>query len=356
MQRRIFASSLHTTSEAEGAGRRQAGAHSSLIKGIVLAMLLLLLLFSGMVSIAFGAADINIATVYRSLIAFDGSPEHTIIHTLRVPRALIATLVGAALAVAGALMQALTRNPLASPGILGINAGAALAVVAGVFLLKVGSLTLYAWFAFAGAVIAAAVVYLLSSLGPGGSTPLALALAGAAVTSFCSSLLTGILILNERTFDEVRFWLAGSVAGREMHLFFQALPYLASGLILALLLSRQITTLSLGDEVARGLGQRTGWIKLAAATAVVLLAGGAVAATGPIGFIGLVIPHVVRLLVGGDYRWVIPYCAVVGAIFLLLADILARVLISPQEVPVGVVTAVVGGPFFIALVRRKVRR
>ncbi|GIV97593.1 MAG: hypothetical protein KatS3mg057_2250 [Herpetosiphonaceae bacterium] len=224
------------------------------------------------------------------------------------------------------------------------------------FLLKVGSLTLYAWFAFAGAVIAAAVVYLLSSLGPGGSTPLALALAGAAVTSFCSSLLTGILILNERTFDEVRFWLAGSVAGREMHLFFQALPYLASGLILALLLSRQITTLSLGDEVARGLGQRTGWIKLAAATAVVLLAGGAVAATGPIGFIGLVIPHVVRLLVGGDYRWVIPYCAVVGAIFLLLADILARVLISPQEVPVGVVTAVVGGPFFIALVRRKVRR
>jgi iron complex transport system permease protein len=314
------------------------------------------LLLAMMSSIAFGAADIDAATVWRALTAFDGSTDHLIIRTLRVPRALIAAMVGAALAVAGAIMQGLTRNPLASPSILGINAGAALAVVGAVFFLRASSLSLYALFAFAGAGLAAIAVYTLGSLGRGGPTPLKLTIAGAAITALLSSLTTGILIFNQRTLDEIRFWLAGSVAGRDLQLFLQAAPYMGVGLVSAFMLGRQITTLSLGEDVAKGLGQRTGWIKALAAIVVVVLAGGSVAVAGPIGFVGLVIPHVVRFFVGVDYRWILPYTAILGAIFLVLSDIAARMAMRPQELPVGVMTALIGGPFFVYLVRWKVRR
>lgn len=307
-------------------------------------------------SIGLGAADIRPGTAWAALVAFDGSTEHLIIRTVRVPRALIAAAVGASLAVAGALMQGLTRNPLASPGILGVNAGAALAVVGAVFLLKTGSLALYAWFAFAGAGLAAAAVYLLGSIGRGGPTPLKLTVAGAALTALLSSLTTAVLILSQRTLDEIRFWLAGSVAGRDLSLFLQVAPYPAVGLVVALLLGRQITTLGLGEDVAKGLGQRTAWVKAAAACCVVLLAGGAVAVAGPIGFVGLVVPHVVRFFVGVDYRWILPYAALLGAILLLLADVGARLVIKPQELPVGVMTALLGAPFFIYLAWWKVRR
>jgi iron complex transport system permease protein len=326
-------------------------------------LLLGLLLFSAilalalMSSIAFGAADIAPLDVWQAIVAFNPeSTEHLIIRTLRLPRAAVAALVGAALATAGALMQGLTRNPLADPGILGIETGAALGVVAAVFFLNIGSLSLYALFAFAGAALTAIAVYTLGALGRGGPTPLKITIAGAALTALLSSLTTGMLIFNQRTLEEVRFWLAGSVAGRDLSLLLQASPYLLAGLVLALALGRQITTIALGDDIAKGLGQRTGSVKGLSAVATVLLAGGAVAVAGPIGFVGLVVPHAVRFLVGQDYLWILPYAALVGAIFLLLADVAARLVLRPTELPVGVMTALIGGPFFVYLVRWRVKR
>lgn len=318
---------------------------------------LALLVLAMLSSIAFGAADIDARTVWQAIFAFDAeSTNHLIIRTLRVPRAATAALVGASLGVAGALMQGLTRNPLADPGILGIETGAALGVVGAVSFLNISSLSVYALFAFAGAALTAIAVYALGSLGRGGPTPLKITVAGAALTAFLSSITTGLLIFNQRTLEEVRFWLAGSVAGRDLSLLGQAAPYLFIGLVLALAMGRQITTLSLGDDVARGLGQRTGWVKGLAAIATVLLAGSAVAVAGPIGFVGLVIPHVARFLVGQDYRWILPYAALLGAIFLVGADVAARLLLRPLELPVGVMTALIGGPFFVYLVRWRVKR
>jgi iron complex transport system permease protein len=326
------------------------------------ALLLGLLIGSGalffclLVSVRFGAAQIGTVEVIEAFTDYDGSEEDLIIRTLRVPRALIAALVGASLGVAGALMQGLTRNPLADPGILGIEAGAALAVVGAVFFLGVSSLSTYALFAFVGAGATAVVVYGLGSLGRGGMSPMKITIAGAAMAAFLGSMTTAMLILNQRTLDEIRFWLAGSVAGRDLDLLLQVLPYIVVGLLLALALGRQITTLTLGDDVATGLGQRTVWVKVGAAVAVVLLAGSAVAVAGPVGFVGLIVPHLVRFFVGVDYRWVLPYSILVGAILLVSADIAARLVLRPQELPLGVMTALVGAPFFIYLARWRVKR
>jgi len=317
---------------------------------------LLILILCLVASIAYGAADISFSTIYAALTSFDGSTEQLIIRTVRLPRSLIAMLVGAALAVAGAILQGLTRNPLADPSILGLQSGAALAVVVAVFLFGASSLSAYAGFAFLGTGVAAVLVYFFASLGRGGLTPLNLTIVGAAFTYLAGSLTTAILIVSQRTLDEIRFWLAGSVAGRDFTLFLQVLPYIVTGLVVAFALGRQITTLNLGEDVAKGLGQRTAWVKVIAAVAVVLLVGSSVAIAGPIWFIGLVVPHIVRFFIGVDYRWVLPYAAVVGAILLLLADITARLLIAPQELPVGVMTAIVGAPFFIYLARSKVTR
>ncbi len=315
------------------------------------------LVLSVMASIAFVAADIRFQTVLSSIFAFDAeNTNHLIIQTLRLPRAVTAILVGAALGVAGAIMQGLTRNPLADPGLLGIEAGAALAVVGGVFLFQINSLPVYAVFAFVGGTLTALAVYGLGSMGRGGATPFKLTVAGAAISSLLASLTTAILIFNQRSLEEVRFWMAGSVAGRDMNLVIEAAPFLLAGLILSFVMGRQITTLSMGEDIARGLGQNVGWIKLASAGAVVVLAGTAVALAGPIGFIGLVIPHVVRMFAGNDYRWVLPYSALLGAPFLVLSDLLGRILVQPLELPVGIMTAAIGGPVFIYLVRWKVKR
>lgn len=315
------------------------------------------LLFTVMASIAFGAANIRLQTVLASIFAYDPTDtNHLIIQTLRLPRAFTALLVGAALGVAGAIMQGLTRNPLADPGLLGIEAGAVLAVVGGVYLFGIDALPVYAVFAFLGGTLTALTVYTLGSMGRGGATPFKLTIAGAALSSLLSSLTTSILMFNQRSLEEVRFWLAGSVAGRDMSLVMEATPFLLGGLALALLMGRQITTLSMGEDIARGLGQNVGWIKLLAAVVVVVLAGSAVALAGPIGFIGLVIPHVVRMFAGVDYRWVLPYSALLGASFLVLADLAGRVLVRPLEMPVGIMTAAIGGPIFIYLVRWKVKR
>ena len=317
---------------------------------------LLILLLCFFASLAVGAADISLGSIYTAFTAFDGSTEHLIIRTVRLPRSLIATFVGAALAVAGAIMQGITHNPLASPSILGVNAGAAFAVVVATFIFGSSSLSVYAWFAFLGAGITAVMVYFLGSLGRGGLTSLNLTIAGAALTAFISSITSGILIISQRTLEEIRFWIAGSIAGRELDLFMQVLPYLGVGLLLAFALGRQITTLSLGEDVAKGLGQQTAWVKIAAAVSVVLLAGGSVAIAGPIGFIGLIIPHMSRFLVGVDYRWILPYAPMLGAILLLVADTCARIVIQPQELPVGLVMPLIGAPFFIYLIRSKVKR
>ena len=316
--------------------------------GVVLSLCLL-------ASVRFGAARVGTWDVISAFTDYGGSEEDLIIRTLRVPRALVAALVGASLGVAGAIMQGVTRNPLAEPGILGINAGAALAVVAAVFLLGVSSLSTYALLAFVGAAIAWTVVYALGSLGRSGMTPAKLTVAGAALQALLTSLMLALLIVSQQTLEEIRFWLAGSVAGRDLSLLLQVLPYVVAGLILAFVLGRQLTVLALGEDVATGLGQKTARTKLGAAVAVILPAGSAVAVAGPIVFAGLIVPHLARFLAGVDYRWVLPYSALLGAILLVCADIAARLVLRPQELPVGVMTALVGAPLFIYLVRWRVK-
>lgn len=321
--------------------------------GVAIALLVLLIIFIS--NLAFGAANIPLEEVTRAFFANEGSTEHLIIRTVRLPRSLIAMFVGAALAVSGAIMQGITSNPLASPSILGVNAGASLAVVAATFLLKGEGVNLYVWFAFLGAAITAVTVYVLGSLGRGGLTPINLTIAGAALTAFLSSLTSGILIISQQTLDQIRFWLAGSLAWRDLELFLPLLPYFSIGLLLALALGRQLTMLSLGEDVAKGLGQRTLLVKIMAAVSVVLLAGSSVAIAGPIGLIGLVIPHITRALIGVDYRWLLPYAAIFGSILLLLADLSARLVFQPQEIPVGLVMPLIGAPFFLHLVRSQVK-
>ncbi len=326
-----------------------------LISGLAIGLVLLVLCL--LTSIGLGAADITPREVWNALVAFDeSSTNHLIIRTVRLPRSLIAVLVGGAMAIAGAIMQGLTGNPLASPSILGVSTGAAFAVVLSIFVLGVNSLSVYAWFALAGGAITAGLVYLFAALGPGGVTPLNLTLAGTVFSTLIATLTSGILILNQQTLEQVRFWLAGSLAGRDMNLVQQVIPYLIAGFLLALVLGRHVTTLSLGESVAKGLGQNTAWIKGLGAISVVLLVGSSVSIAGPIGFVGLIVPHLVRSWVGVDYRWILPYAVIVGAIMLLIADIGARLVIRPQEVPVGLMMPLVGAPFFIYLIRTRIRR
>lgn len=324
------------------------------IGSLVLGLLILLICLT--FSVTLGAADIPWQTVYTALTDFDGSKDHLIIRTVRLPRSLLAVIVGAAISVSGALMQGITRNPLADPGILGINAGASFAVVIAIFILGTSAPSVYIWYAFAGGGITAISVYFLASLGRSGITPLNLTIAGAAISALLASLITTILIVSQRTLEEIRFWLAGSLAGADSSVIAQVLPYIFIGLILAFILGRQITILSLGEDIAQGLGQKTLWIKIAAAISVFLLQGSAVAVAGGIGFIGLIVPHIVRFFVGVDYRWILPYSALFGSILLLISDIIARLVIRPQEIPVGIMTALVGAPFFIYLAKNKIKK
>ncbi|RAK16609.1 iron complex transport system permease protein [Anoxybacillus vitaminiphilus] len=312
----------------------------------------LLLLVSIGISIVYGYTDTSWKTAIEAFTNNNGSNEHIIIETVRLPRALIAAAVGASLAMAGALMQAMTKNPLASPGLFGINVGAGFFIVLFVSLFHVNSLQAFTWLAFIGAALAAAVVFVIGSLGREGMTPLKLTLAGAAVAALFSSLTQGILTANETALDQVLFWLAGSISGRKLEMLLAVLPYFVIAWTGAIVFAKKVNVLTMGDDVARGLGQRTELVKLGMAVLVVLLAGGAVAVAGPIGFIGIIVPHFARALVGIDYRWVLPYCGVLGGILLIVADVAARYIIMPQEVPVGVMTAFIGTPFFIYIARR----
>jgi iron complex transport system permease protein len=313
-----------------------------------------LLLFAvGLIcSIAFGVTNISWRTILDSYTAFDGSQEHLIIQTARMPRAFIATAVGASLAVAGSLMQGITRNQLASPSIFGVNSGAAFFIVIGSAFFGASGMSTFATLAFIGAAFTVTLVYTLGSIGNDGLTPLKVTLAGAAMTAFFSSLSLGVLLTSGQTFDQVLYWFVGSVSGRDMNIFTAAAPYMGIALIAAFVLARHMNVLALGDDVAVGLGQKTVYIKLAAGIIVVLLAGGSVSMAGPIAFVGIIIPHLMRYLVGIDYRWVIPYCAVFGGILLLAADIGSRYISFPKEVPVGIMTAIIGVPFFVFIARR----
>jgi iron complex transport system permease protein len=304
-------------------------------------------------SLVVGAMPVPLHDVAAAFTAHDGSDAHLVVTELRVPRTALGLLVGAALGTAGALMQGVTRNPLAEPGILGINAGAAFAVVLAIHLLGVQTVAGYAVFALAGAGLAAVIVYALGATGGGGATPVRLALAGAVLTSLLVALTSAILVLDTQTLDEFRFWIVGSIAGRDMGVLWDVLPFLTAGLLLAAPAGRWLNALALGEDVARSLGQRVARVRALAATSFVLCAGGAVAAAGPIAFVGLTVPHIARGLVGPDYRWIVPYSAVLGAVLLLAADVLGRVIASPAEVEVGIVTAAIGAPFFIWLVRRR---
>ncbi|WP_163098962.1 FecCD family ABC transporter permease [Peribacillus alkalitolerans] len=318
--------------------------------GLILFCLILLFLLGA--SIVYGYTDTPWRMAWDSFFQFNGSNEHIVLQTVRLPRALIAASVGACLAVSGVLMQTLTKNPLASPGVFGINAGAGFAVVIAVSIFHVTNLQAFAWIAFLGAAVAAFGVYAIGSFGRDGLTPMKLTLAGAAMAAMFSSLTQGFLVMNEAALDQVLFWLAGSVEGRKLDSLILVLPYIVVGLVVAMFLSNKLNLLSMGDDVSRGLGLKVGWIKLISAMCVILLAGSAVAVSGPIGFVGIVIPHVVRAIVGIDHKWVIPYSAVLGGILLLIADISARYILMPEEVPVGVMTATIGTPFFIYIARK----
>ncbi|TLS51349.1 iron ABC transporter permease [Paenibacillus antri] len=309
----------------------------------------------GFLSIAYGSRSIDLYTVWQAFAAFDGtSADHLIVRNTRLPRTLVAAAVGAALAVSGAIMQTVTRNPLASPSIFGVNSGAALCIIVAISVLSIDSQSQFIWAAFLGAALAAGAAYGLGSVGRGGGSPVNITLAGAAVTAFASSITQGIMLVNGRSFDQIIFWLVGSVAGREMPMLLPVLPFLAIGAIVCFALAAPLNTLALGEDVARGLGQRVGAVKLGAAAAVVLLAGSSVAVAGPIAFVGIVVPHIARFVAGRDHRWLLPYSALLGSVLLLGADVIARFVAMPNELPVGVVTALIGVPFFVWVARRDV--
>jgi iron complex transport system permease protein len=309
--------------------------------------------FALLLSISVGAKPIALHRVWSLLVAPDGSEDAIVVHDLRVPRTVLGLLVGSALGVAGALMQALTRNPLADPGLLGINAGAATAIVLAVALLGVTSATGYIWFGFAGAAAAAVLVYGIGAQGRSGATPVRLALAGTAVTAALTAIVNGIVVLDTSVLERYRFWLVGALGGHDADTVWQIAPFMVVGLVLALALARPLNALALGDEAGRALGAHVGRTRAAGAVAVTLLCGAATAAAGPIVFVGLTVPHVARAICGPDQRWVLPYSAVLAPTFLLAADVLGRVVGRPGELEVGIVTALLGGPVFVALIRRR---
>ncbi|MEC1155977.1 FecCD family ABC transporter permease [Cytobacillus horneckiae] len=333
----------------------KASARNKVIAMIIIIFGTALLVLSMAISIAFGAANIDVGTVWQSIVSFDPArTEHQIIQRLRLPRALAAALVGAALAVSGAIMQGMTRNPLASPSIMGVTAGSTFMIAVALAFASVSSSIGLMAAAFIGAGLGAGLVFGIGSLSKNGLTPVKLALAGSAITALLSSISSAIAIHFDVAKD-LSFWYAGGVAGLQWENIITALPVFVIGLLIAVMISGSITVMSLGDEVATGLGQRTGIVRALGFVTVLLLTGAAVSISGTIGFVGLVIPHITRFLVGSDYRLIIPCSAVLGGVLLVLADVGARLINPPFETPVGAVTALIGVPFFLYLARREGR-
>jgi iron complex transport system permease protein len=338
-----------TDTALRGVMPRQRTARRGSATGLL--VLAALLVVAALLSLAIGSRSIPLGTVVDVLVHPDGSDASTIIHGLRIPRTVLAIAVGLALGIAGALMQGHTRNPLADPGLLGVEAGAAFAVVIGIYVFGVTSLTGYAWFSLVGAGIAAAAVFAIGST-KGGPDPVSLVLAGTAVSALLYALTQTVVVRDIDTLDAYRFWAVGSVAGRGMDVFWQVLPFIVVGLLLAALSASTLNLLQLGDDVAASLGMHSLRHKVIGVLGVMLLTGAATAACGPVGFVGLVVPHVARFFAGVDYRWIIPYSAFVGALLVVLTDIVGRLIVRPGELQVGIVMALIGGPIFILLVRR----
>ncbi|GAB2655967.1 iron ABC transporter permease [Nocardia goodfellowii] len=272
---------------------------------------------------------------------------------LRLPRTALALVCGLALGITGALIQGYTRNPLSDAGLLGLNSGAAFLAALSVYLFSFTAPRQYIGFAFAGTLLAGLVVFGASSLGGGKASPLSLVLAGAAVAAFLQAMTNAVVLLDPAALDTYRFWVVGTVAGRDAQVFWQVLPFLMIGSVLAVAAAPGLNLLTLGDEVARGLGVHIGRSRALGLAAIVLLCGAATAAIGPIVFLGLIVPHLARVLTGPDYRWLIPCSGLLGGLLLLVADIAGRVVNRPGELEVGVMLAAIGAPFFIAHVRRR---
>lgn len=324
------------------AGRAAAGAAIALALVLVVA-----------VSLAVGANPLSPGTV-AAVLRGEGSPEATfVVAELRIPRTVVGLLAGAALGVAGALMQAFTRNPLADPGILGVNAGAALAVALGMAVLGVRAASGTVWFAFVGALAVTVAVYVIGSGGRGAAGPIRLTLAGVALGAVLSGITTGIVLSDPDAFDAMRSWNAGSLLGRGWDTIVAVAPFIAVGLVLALVLGAGLNAVALGDDVARAQGANLAGIRIGVIVAVTLLAGAATALAGPISFVGLMVPHIARWLFGADHRVILAVSALLAPVVVLAADVVGRVLITPAELPVGIVTAFVGAPILIALARRR---
>lgn len=319
---------------------------------LVLISCILLLVVCFFSSILLGYTDTSFTNLIHTFTNFNGSNEQLIIQNVRIPRAIIASVVGASLAIAGLFMQVLTKNPLASPSVLGINAGASMLIVLSITFFNLQSVTATIWLSFIGAALSSLFVFGLSSLGKDGATPLKITLAGVSIAAMFSSITQGLLVTNEVALEQVLFWLAGSVQGRSLDSLVMVLPYIIVAWGISLALGSKINTFMLGEDLSKALGQNTAMLKITLVVLVIVLAGGAVSVAGPIGLVGIIVPQIVRMFVKNDYRWMIPYTGVVGAILLLLADIASRYLLMPEETPVGITTAVIGAPFFIYLARK----
>ncbi|MGI5439476.1 FecCD family ABC transporter permease [Streptomyces shenzhenensis] len=313
-----------------------------------------LLLAAIALSLAVGSGDVSLHDVVHGVLDPDRSVRgQLVVQEVRIPRTLAGLLAGAALGLAGTVMQGVTRNPLADPGLLGINAGAAVAVVFAMSVLSLTEPAQYIWFGFLGACLAAGLVYGIAGLGREGATPVKLALAGAAATALLVSATDTMLLSDSQTYDQYRFWQVGALDGRDLDVLLQAVPFVVVGGVLALALGPRLNGLALGDDIARALGQRVAVARLVGAASVVLLCGASTAVAGPIGFVGLAVPHAVRMITGPDHRWILPYSALLAPVLLLVADVVGRVVARPGEIQVGVVTAAVGCVPFIVLVRRR---
>ncbi|OWA11785.1 iron ABC transporter permease [Streptomyces sp. CS113] len=316
---------------------------------LVLAAVLLVVMTA---SLALGSRDVAWSDVWAAL----GGADHTLEQAAvakRVPRTLLAVVVGAALGLSGTVMQGVTRNPLADPGILGVNMGASLAVVTAIAHFQLASASGYIWVAMGGAALTAGFVYAVGSLGRGGATPLKLALAGAAISAALASLVSAVVLPRSDISDTFRLWQIGGVGGASYGQLGSVAPFLAVGFVLCLASARALNSLALGDDLAAGLGERVALVRAVAALGAVVLCGASTAVAGPIAFVGLLVPHTCRLLAGVDHRWLLPLSALSGAVLLTAADVVGRVVARPAEIDVGILTAILGAPFFIHIVRRQ---
>ena len=313
---------------------------------------LMMLALSIFLSVAFGARTTTMETVLRTIFDKTFESFEANVVRARIPRTVFGVLAGAGLGVSGVLMQAITRNPIADPGILGVNTGASLAVVVGMAFFHISAGTEYVLLSFIGAIVTAVFVYSIASFGYGGVTPMKLALAGAATSTALGSLVNTIMMPNDRVMDQFRFWQVGSIGGTGWDEIKIIMPYILAGIAIAIILAPALNAMALGDEMATGLGINVKLVRGIAAFSGVLLCSTVTAFAGPIGFVGLMIPHLMKLLVGQDYRCIVPMSALGGSCLLVLADVIGRVLGRPGELEVGVVTAMIGAPVFVAIVRK----